>query len=144
MQNKAGIKIVDNETIEVTLSNGQVHIMREPQGHAMKGLSLDMVRAKVTDQVQMLYARICEPIITRKQFETMGLSDISLLNAALDFFYADAVGKKEIREIYQSLYETDSSATTAGESEATSVESLPASNQTSSTEESTTATQATA
>ena len=92
----------------------------------------------------MLYARICEPIITRKQFETMGLSDISLLNAALDFFYADAVGKKEIREIYQSLYETDSSATTAGESEATSAESLPVSSPTSSTEESTTATQATA
>lgn len=144
MQNKAGIKIVDNETIEVTLSNGQVHIMREPQGHAMKGLSLDMVRAKVTDQVQPLYARICEPIVSRKQFETMGLSDISLLNAALDFFYADAVGKKEIREIYQSLYETDSSATTAGESEATSAESLPANSPASLTEENTTAPPATA
>ncbi|UOO90273.1 hypothetical protein LVJ82_04610 [Vitreoscilla massiliensis] len=86
MQNKAGIKIIDNETIEVTLSNGATHIMHEPQGHAMRGLSLDMVRAKVTDQVQPLYARICEPIVSRKQFETMGLSDISLLNAALDFF----------------------------------------------------------
>ena len=144
MQNKAGIKIVDNETIEVTLSNGQVHIMREPQGHAMKGLSLDMVRAKVTDQVQMLYARICEPIITRKQFEAMGLSDISLLNAALDFFYADAVGKAEIREIYQSLYPADSTATTAGASEPTPVENLPMSNQASSMEENTTATPATA
>ena len=143
MQNKAGIKIVDNETIEVTLSNGQVHIMREPQGHAMKGLSLDMVRAKVTDQVQPLYARICEPIVSRKQFETMGLSDISLLNAALDFFYADAVGKKEIREIYQSLYETDSSATTAGESGATPAESLPVNNPASLMEENTTVTQAT-
>ncbi|WP_058355835.1 phage tail assembly protein [Vitreoscilla massiliensis] len=144
MQNKAGIKIIDNETIEVTLSNGATHIMHEPQGHAMRGLSLDMVRAKVTDQVQPLYARICEPIVSRKQFETMGLSDISLLNAALDFFYADAVGKKEIREIYQSLYETDSTATTAGESEVTSAESLPANSPASLTDESTTTTPATA
>lgn len=144
MQNKASIKIVDNETIEVTLSNGQVHIMREPQGHAMKGLSLDMVRAKVTDQVQMLYARICEPIITRKQFETMGLSDISLLNAALDFFYADAVGKAEIRELYLSLYPMDSTDITAGASAATPAESLPVDNPASLTEENTTAAQATA
>ena len=94
MQNKAGIKIVDNETIEVTLSNGQVHIMREPQGHAMKGLSLDMVRAKVTDQVQMLYARICEPIITRKQFETMGLSDIFIAECRVGFFLCRRSGQE--------------------------------------------------
>ena len=141
---KTGVKIIDDFHAEITLSNGAVYEMHAPKGQSLNGLSMDMVRAKVTDQVQMLYARICEPIITRKQFETMGLSDISLLNAALDFFYADAVGKKEIREIYQSLYETDSSATTAGESEATSAESLPVSSPTSSTEESTTATQATA
>ena len=144
MQNKAGIKIVDNETIEVTLSNGQTHIMREPQGHAMKGLSLDMVRAKVTDQIQMLYSRICEPIITRKQFETMALSDITLLNAALDFFYADAVGKAEIRELYLSLYPMDSTDITAGASAVTPAESWPVDNPASLTAENTTATQATA
>ena len=139
--NKPSIKILDDDSIEVTLSNGQTHIMREPQGHAMKGLSLDMIRAKVTDQVQMLYARICEPIITRKQFETMGLSDISLLNAALDFFYADAVGKAEIREIYLSLYPMDSADITAGTSVATPAESLPADNPASLTKENTTAAQ---
>ena len=144
MQNKASIKIVDNETIEVTLSNGQTHIMREPQGHAMKGLSLDMIRAKVTDQVQMLYSRICEPIVTRKQFETMGLSDISLLNAALDFFYADAVGKAEIREVYRSIYPMDSTDITAGASVPTPAESLPVGSPASLTDENTTATPATA
>lgn len=143
-QNKSAIKIIDDETIEITLSNGQTHIMREPQGHAMKGLSLDMVRAKVTDQVQMLYGRICEPIVTRKQFSTMGLSDISLLNAALDFFYADAVGKAEIREIYQSLYPTHSTDTTVGTSAPTPVENLPANSQASSTDTSTTTIQVTA
>lgn len=142
--NKPSIKILDDDSIEVTLSNGQTHIMREPQGHAMKGLSLDMIRAKVTDQVQILYARICEPIITRKQFETMGLSDISLLNASLDFFYADAAGKAEIRDIYQSLYPTDLAATTDGASVAIPAESLPVGSPASLTEENTTATQATA
>ena len=119
---KTGVKIIDDFHAEVTLSNGAVYEMHAPKGQSLNGLSMDLVRAKVTDQIRMLYGRICVPAVTKKQFDNMELGDISLLNAALDFFYADPIGKAAIKEMWDEFHALDSEATTAGDSVSTGLE----------------------
>lgn len=105
---KPSIKIIDEKTIEVTLSNGDTHTMIEPQGHLYKGLSMDLVRAKVADQIQPLYSRITKPQVTKKKFNELGVFDLQLLNSAFDFFYADFQGRKEIQELFNEMFPTSS------------------------------------
>ena len=119
---KTGVKIIDDFHAEVTLSNGAVYEMHAPKGQSLNGLSMDLVRAKVTEQIRPLYARICVPPVTKKQFDNMELGDISLLNAALDFFYADPIGKAAIKEMWDEFHALDSEATTAGDSVPTGLE----------------------
>ena len=94
---KTGMKIIDDSHIEITLSNGAVHEMHAPKGQSLNGLSMDLVRAKVTEQIRPLYARICVPPVTKKQFDNMELGDISLLNSALDFFIPTRLAKQQSR-----------------------------------------------
>ena len=120
---KTGVKIIDDSHVEIILSNGAVHEMHAPKGQSLNGLSIDLVRAKYTEQVRMLYGRICVPAVTKKQFDNMDMGDISLLNAALDFFYADPIGKATIKEMWDEFQAIDSEATTAGDSVPTGLES---------------------
>ncbi len=113
---KTGVKIIDDHHAEITLSNGAVYEMHAPKGQSLNGLSMDLVRAKVTDQIRMLYGRICVPAVTKKQFDNMELGDISLLNSALDFFYSDPIGKAAIKEMWDEFWLMDSEVTTAGDS----------------------------
>ena len=113
---KTGVKIIDDFHAEITLSNGAVYEMHAPKGQSLNGLSMDLVRAKVTDQIRMLYGRICVPAVTKKQFDNMELGDISLLNSALDFFYADPLGKVQIKELWDEFNKMDADSTLAGDS----------------------------
>ena len=115
------IKIIDEKTIEVTLSNGNIYTMVEPQGHLYKGLSMDLVRAKVADQIQPLYARITQPVLTKKQFNELGVFDLQLLNSAFDFFYADFQGRKEMKELFSEMFPT-STKSEVGDSQPTTLD----------------------
>ena len=119
---KTGVKIIDDHHAEITLSNGAVYEMHAPKGQSLNGLSMDLVRAKVTDQIRMLYGRICVPAVTKKQFDNMELGDISLLNSALDFFYADPIGKVQIKELWDEFNKMDADSTLAGDSLPTGLE----------------------
>ena len=118
---KTGMKIIDDSHIEITLSNGAVHEMHAPKGQSLSGLSMDLVRAKYKEQVGMLYSRICVPRVTKKQFDEMDMADIAMLNAALDFFYADPIGKADMKLMWEEFHKTDTD-TTAGDSVPTGLE----------------------
>lgn len=118
MSHKPYIKIIDEQNIEIGFINGMKTTMTEPQGHLYKGLSMDLVRAKVADQIQPLYARITQPQITKKHFNEMGVFDLQLLNTAFDFFYADLQGRLEIKTMIAEMFPT-STNTETGDSQPT-------------------------
>ena len=81
--NEQTIRINEDGTLTVGLSNGDKYTLREP-------LAKDM-------------ARITTPPLTRLQYGKLSLSDAQVLNTALDFFSAPPKAKAEMREALQEL-----------------------------------------
>ena len=100
---KQSIKINDDETVTVTLSTGATHTLREPIGKDLDGIGQDLIKIKFTDSVQKLVNRISTPQLTKLQYLTLSLSDIQVLNAAIDFFSAPPVSRAEIKEALAEL-----------------------------------------
>lgn len=101
--NTQSIKINQDNTLTVTLSDGAAYTLREPVGKDMDGLGQDLIKIKHTDTVQKLLHRISTPPLTRVQYGKLPLSDTQVLNAALDFFSAPPSAKAEIRAAYAEL-----------------------------------------
>lgn len=105
------LKIVDNETIQVTLcrplKRGEVAYstvtLRAPVAADLEGLSQELIKLKHTDQLQKLVARISEPAVTRRDYMQMSLDDLNALNAAIDFFSAPPAAKAAMREALEEL-----------------------------------------
>ena len=106
---KQTIKINDDATVSVELSNGGRYTMREPLAKDMEGLGQDLIKIKHTDSVQKLLAKISTPPLTRIQYGQLTLSDAQVLNAAIDFFSAPPSAKAEMQAAMQELgYSPDS------------------------------------
>ena len=91
------IRIIDAETVEVGLSNGQKYRLREPLAKDLEGLGQDLLKIKHTDTVQKVLGRISSPQLTRLQYIKLSLSDAQALNVALDFFSAPPSAKAEMQ-----------------------------------------------
>ncbi|WP_308033239.1 hypothetical protein [Neisseria cinerea] len=106
---KQTIKINDDGTVSVELSNGGRYTLREPLAKDMEGLGQDLIKIKHTDSVQKLLAKISTPPLTRIQYGQLTLSDAQVLNAAIDFFSAPPSAKAEMQAAMQELgYSPDS------------------------------------
>ena len=101
--NEQTIRINEDGTVTVGLSNGDKYTLREPLAKDMDGLGQDLIKIKHTDSVQKILARIATPPLTRVQYGKLSLSDAQVLNAALDFFSAPPKAKAEMREALQEL-----------------------------------------
>lgn len=99
------IKIIDNQNVEITISaalkRGEIEYhtikLRAPVAADMEQLSQELVKAKHTDSVQKLIARISQPQITRAEYMRLGFDDLNIINTALDFFSAPPSAKSEIK-----------------------------------------------
>jgi hypothetical protein len=101
--NEQTIRINEDGTLTVGLSNGDKYTLREPLAKDMDGLGQDLIKIKHTDSVQKILARIATPPLTRLQYGKLSLSDAQVLNTALDFFSAPPKAKAEMREALQEL-----------------------------------------
>ena len=90
------IKINPDNTLTITLSNGNSYTLREPRGKDMDGMGQDLIKIKHTDTIQKLIQKISTPQLTRVQYGMLSLSDAQVLNTALDFFSAPPNAKAEI------------------------------------------------
>ena len=93
---KQSIKINPDNTLTVTLSNGNSYTLREPRGKDMDGMGQDLIKIKHTDTIQKLIQKISTPPLTRIQYGILSLSDAQVLNTAIDFFSAPPNAKAEI------------------------------------------------
>ena len=91
------IKINPDNTLTITLSDGNSYTLREPRGKDMDGMGQDLIKIKHTDTVQKVIHRISSPQITRLQYIKLSLSDAQVLNTALDFFSAPPSAKAEMQ-----------------------------------------------
>ena len=90
------IKINPDNTLTITLSNGNSYTLREPRGKDMDGMGQDLIKIKHTDTIQKLIQKISTPSLTRVQYGMLSLSDAQVLNTAIDFFSAPPNAKAEI------------------------------------------------
>ena len=90
------IKINPDNTLTITLSDGNSYTLREPRGKDMDGMGQDLIKIKHTDTIQKLIQKISTPQLTRVQYGMLSLSDAQVLNTALDFFSAPPNAKAEI------------------------------------------------
>ena len=90
------IQINPDQTVTVTLSNGEHYALREPLAKDMDGMGQDLIKIKHTDTVQKLLSRISTPPLTRIAYGKLSLPDAQALNAAIDFFSAPPSAKTEI------------------------------------------------
>lgn len=94
--NNPTLKIHSDQTVTVTLSNGESYILREPIAKDMDGMGQDLIKIKHTDTVQKLITRISTPQLTRVMYGKLSLPDTQALNAAIDFFSAPPAAKAEM------------------------------------------------
>ena len=98
------IQIIDNDNVKITLKTAVVRggteyhtiALRAPVGADMEGLSQDLIKIKHTDQIQKLVHKISNPTITRSDYMKMGMDDLNVINAAIDFFSAPPSAKAEM------------------------------------------------
>lgn len=90
------IKINPDNTLTITLSDGNSYTLREPRGKDMDGMGQDLIKIKHTDTIQKLIQKISTPSLTRVQYGMLSLSDAQVLNTAIDFFSAPPNAKAEI------------------------------------------------
>ncbi|MRN37212.1 hypothetical protein CRG49_008755 [Neisseria sp. N95_16] len=95
--NNQTLTVLDDETLQATLSNGQTFKIRAPMVKDMEGLAQDLIRIKHTDTIQKLIGRITQPQITKLQYIKLSLSDSQVLNAAIDFFSAPPSAQEEMK-----------------------------------------------
>lgn len=109
---KQSIKINPDNTLTVTLSNGNSYTLREPRGKDMDNMGQDLIKIKHTDTIQKLIQKISTPQLTRIQYGMLSLSDAQVLNTAIDFFSAPPNAKAEITAALAELgYLTESEST---------------------------------
>lgn len=112
------IKINTDGTITATLSNGKTHVLREPLGKDMEGLSQELIKIKHNETVQKLLNRVATPPISRVEFAKMSFSDLDVLGSALGFFIAPPNAKAEMKAALAELgylAESESTPTTSPE-----------------------------
>lgn len=97
------LTIIDDETLQATLSDGRKFTVRAPLVKDMEGLAQDLIRIKHTDTVQKLIGRITSPQITKLQYIKLSLSDAQVLNAAIDFFSAPPSAQAEMKAAMEEL-----------------------------------------
>lgn len=102
-KSKQSIQIIDDENVRITLSNGDTFAMRTPRAIDANGLSQEAIRARLTEHMQKLVNRITEPKMSRVTYSQLDLSDIQVINTALDFFSATGLAKTEILEHLEEL-----------------------------------------
>ena len=103
---EAGLRILDESTVEVTLNNPLLYGGEENYTFAVrKPMGLDLAGTNMTDVMQQnvttlsrLLPKISTPVILSKSISTMDMQDIQLIGVAVSIFFTSAKTREKMAE----------------------------------------------